>query len=529
MKSAARCLAVSLLLFVAGVRAQTPPPCSTFDNNTLNGWTPQFTLATVQTAGHPSPYADLRDQSGGSNFIAPPTFNGNWIAYAGGCGQLCFEINAINDGLATSNPERPQFTIFDNSTGKSATFRMNGIVEGSGWRTVCAPIGPLDSSGNLPSNGQGNWVFGTNTTAADWQNLITNVQGFRFSVDYASAGAQTEQLQLDNICFRPASCARAEFTMPNMCAGGQSAPVNQSVGATSSSWTFPGGNPASSTATAPSVSYAIPGTYPITLCINGGSAAPLCVTHNITVIPGPTVPAINGPDSACQKPATYCVAAQAGVTYTWAITPATAGTIVSTTATCATINWNGPAGVVIVTATNAQGCRAQRHLEVRACPTSPCCPNPTFRVDSTSLVRIGPAWVFQPVISAPSARRVVVDIIRASTTRTGGVCPAVPAFAPVITAVRPTVAATPLVPMQTVPNSFEAIWQGTAVPLAGIRFPMDVQIPNLGPNCADTVNLCVKYTVSDGECRTCERIECYSFGRNNIIDDPTVSTSTAVN
>jgi hypothetical protein len=284
-----------------------------------------------------------------------------------------------------------------------------------------------------------------------------------------------------------------------------------------------------SAATAPIVTYSTPGTFPITLCINGGTAAPLCITKNITVIPSSAVPPINGPTTACQKPATYCVTAQAGVTYTWVIVPSTAGTIASTTATCATINWNGPAGVVVVTATNAQGCRAQRRLEVGACPTSPCCPNPAFRVDSASLVRVGPAWVFRPVISAPSARRVVVDIIRASTTRTGGVCPAVPAFAPVITAVRPTVAATPLVPMQAVPNSFEAIWQGTAVPLSGIAFPMDVQIPNLGANCADTVNLCVRYTVSDGECRTCERIECYSFRRNNIIVDPNVNTSTAVN
>jgi hypothetical protein len=55
-----------------------------------------------------------------------------------------------------------------------------------------------------------------------------------------------------------------------------------------------------------------------------------------------------------------------------------------------------------------------------------------------------------------------------------------------------------------------------------------VQTPNLGPNCADIVNLCVKYTVSDGECRTRERIEGYSLRRSTIINDPT-NTSTAVN
>ena len=529
MKYTVRCFALSLLLFVVGVRAQAPAPCSTFDNNSLGGWTAQSTTAAVKTEGHPS-YADLNDQSGASNFVAPPAFRGNWITFAGGCGELCFEINVVDDGLQTSLAERPQFTI-SNGNGKTASFRVNGIVEGSGWHTVCAPIGPLDSNGNLPSNGQGNWVLGANTTAGDWQNLITNVQDFRFAVDFASSPSPTEHLQLDTICFRQAGCARAEFTMANMCTGGQSTPVLQSVGATSSSWSFPGGNPASSTAAAPTVSYSSPGTHPITLCINGGTAAPLCVTHNITVTPSPTVPAIIGPDTACQKPATYCVAAQAGVTYTWAIVPSTAGTIVSTTATCATINWNGPAAVVVVTATNAQGCRAQRRLEARACPTNPCCPNQTFRINSASLVtpRIGTALVFRPVISAPSARRVVVDIIRASTTRVSGTCPAVPAFAPVITAVHPTVAATPLAPTQPVPNSFEAIWQGSAVSLSSVAFPMVVQLPGLGLNCADTVNLCVKYTVTDGECRTCERIECYSFPRSNTIDiNPNVTTTTSV-
>lgn len=515
-----------LLLVVSAAPAQLPPPCTTFDNNTLNGWTLQNTTANVLTVtGHPTPVVDLRDQANASNFIAPASYHGNWLTLSGGCGQLCFQVNVINDGLPTSGPVTPSFTIV--SGPNRAFFRTNGIVEGSGWHNVCAPIGPLDSNGNLPSNGQGTWTL----ASGSWPSLITNVQSMQFAVDFAGSSAQTEHLLLDNICFRPASCAKADFAVKNICAGEQASYVNQSTGATSSSWSFPGGNPASSTAASPTVTYPTPGTFAATLCINGGTAAPLCVTKNIIVHPRPPAPVITGPNTACQKPATYCVTPQPGITYSWAIVPPAAGTIVSTTATCATVNWNAPGGgVIVATATSAQGCKTSSRMEVKPCPVSPCCPQPSFTVTSARLVRVGPSWVFRPVISAPSARRVVIQIIRASTTNTVGACPSVPAFAPVVTAVGAASPAVPLTPGQTVPGSFDAFWQGNAaVALANVTFPMTVQVPNLGPACADTVNLCVKYTISDGECRTCERIECYSFRRSNIIDDPTVSTTTVVN
>lgn len=510
-----------LLLFIAAMARGQTPPCTNFDDNTLDGWTAQNSNATIKTDGRDTPYADIGDLNGPSNFIAPAQFQGNWLTHFGGCGQLCFDINVIDDGLPTSSAQ-PNFTITDSSN-HSAQFHTNGIVEGSGWKTACAPIGPLDGNGKLPSNGQGTWVLLPGTTLANWQALITNVAKFQFAVDFAGAAAITEHIELDNICFRPATCPKPDFTVKNICAGDQAAYVNASVGATSNNWTFAGGNPTSSTAAAPAVTYANAGTFTTKLCINGATSGPLCVTKNIVVNPRPAVPTITGPTSACQKPTTYCVAAQPGVTFAWSIVPPTAGTITATTATCATVNWNASGGVIVVTATNVQGCKSTARLEA-TCPISPCCDNPPFKVISGSLVNVGGGWQFRPVISAPSARRVLIDIIRASTTKTSGTCASVPAFAPTVTAINPTIPATPLAPTVAIPGSFEGIWQGPPsppTPLANVTFPLTVQIPGLSLlTCSDTVNLCVKYTVTDGECRTCERIECYSFPRGTNPNNP---------
>jgi hypothetical protein len=179
------------------------PPCSAFEGTSTDGWTAVNSTATIASAGGRK-YVDVRDGSGASNFVAPASYGGNWFQLGGGCGSICFDISVIDDGLPPGATSRPYFVISD-TKGRSATFQANPIAEGSGWRTVCAPVGPL-IDGQLPMNGQGTWSYGANTSAASWGALLNNVQTFRIAVDFAGSSA-AERLALDNICFRPVKCA----------------------------------------------------------------------------------------------------------------------------------------------------------------------------------------------------------------------------------------------------------------------------------------------------------------------------------
>ena len=61
------------------------------------------------------------------------------------------------------------------------------------------------------------------------------------------------------------------FVAPvTICAGTTLTYTNSSIGATSYTWTFPGGNPATSTATNPSITYNTPGTFNVIL--NGANS-----------------------------------------------------------------------------------------------------------------------------------------------------------------------------------------------------------------------------------------------------------------
>ena len=506
------------ILIAALAFGQVPLPCSTFETG-LNNWTTENAGATVQT-GHGGHYADVTDSSGGSNFVAPASYLGNWLQRINNCGELCFDVNIIDDGLTTSLPQSVAFEIKDN-LGHRAMFRHTSVVEGTGWHSYCAPIGPL-VSGNLPNNGQGTWTM-LNGTTNDWTTLIQNVTSLKFVVDFASSGAQTEHFQLDNVCFKANTCAKADFLAVNACAGDQVTFINQSTGATSSQWQIQGGTPNNSTATSPTVVFNSPGTFTVKLCVNGGTTSPLCITKTVIISPKPAVPIVSGPTTTCQNPGPYCVTnPQSGVTYTWS---ATNGTPAPVTGTCTSIQWSSGSGIVAVTATNAAGCKVTKRFEVLPCnPHNPCCEVPSFKVVSWQVQLVSGNYVFTPVLSTSvPVKRVVVDLISANITYASSACGTPHTYPPGISAALSTVPPTtpPLNPWQPVINSSEAVWSSTtAVPLTNVGFPMNLILPPHG-SCNDTIHFCVKYSVTDANCRTCEIVQCYDYTRPWGIDHPT--------
>lgn len=109
------------------------------------------------------------------------------------------------------------------------------------------------------------------------------------------------------------------------------------------SWNFPGGTPATSTQQNPSVSYAAPGVYDVTLTTTnsyGSNTMTKASYINVNTVPAaPTTP--TGETALCQNPANtiYSTTAVIGNTYTWELTPASAG-ILTPNGASVTVDWN---------------------------------------------------------------------------------------------------------------------------------------------------------------------------------------------
>jgi PKD repeat protein len=103
---------------------------------------------------------------------------------------------------------------------------------------------------------------------------------------------------------------------PTVCAGSCRTFSNSTQYATSYQWSFPGGNPSSSTLTNPNVCYSTPGQYSVTLtAFNSYGSAVLTQTNYISVGPVPVVSA-SLPFSICSGQSTMLYAYGAN-TYTW--------------------------------------------------------------------------------------------------------------------------------------------------------------------------------------------------------------------
>ncbi|MCW5900099.1 MAG: T9SS type A sorting domain-containing protein [Flavobacteriales bacterium] len=104
---------------------------------------------------------------------------------------------------------------------------------------------------------------------------------------------QPNTLQLTGVLLPDALCA-AEFSHGSntFCAGGSITFQDLSFHAvTSRTWEFPGGTPATSTSANPTVTYAEPGTYQVTLTVSDGvNTMSTTMQQAVTVLPSPGVP-----------------------------------------------------------------------------------------------------------------------------------------------------------------------------------------------------------------------------------------------
>ena len=143
-------------------------------------------------------------------------------------------------------------------------------------------------------NNNGFWLFGGMDYAGrEWNDL------WKFSAE-------------DSTCGFCAVLPLALFNSPNtICPGTCTDFINQSLGATSYVWSFPGGNPSTSTDVSPNICYNAPGTYSVSLiATNNLSSDTLTLNNYITVYPFPI------PQGILQSGDTL-ISNQGSVTYQW--------------------------------------------------------------------------------------------------------------------------------------------------------------------------------------------------------------------
>ena len=104
-----------------------------------------------------------------------------------------------------------------------AAFVPNIVISDSdgsnpGWHRICAPLVPLDSKGNLPSNVNGTWYMaspnnilgglpplpGPPSPDSAWDDLITDITAIQLPVDFT--GNPAERIGYDNICMVEKDC-----------------------------------------------------------------------------------------------------------------------------------------------------------------------------------------------------------------------------------------------------------------------------------------------------------------------------------
>ena len=136
-----------------------------------------------------------------NNWIFNSTdFNGNWVQFNGAGNQFCFDFKLFaGSGGSTYAPLRIYNGINPVQSTLRARFELNSLINvADGWQTICTPIGPEDTNGNLPSNVYGTWVMEVGT---DWDTLIQDVKGIGHLLDIGIS--PEESYGFDNICFAP--------------------------------------------------------------------------------------------------------------------------------------------------------------------------------------------------------------------------------------------------------------------------------------------------------------------------------------
>jgi len=158
-----------------------------------------------------------------------------------------------------------------------------------------------------------------------------------------------------------APTASFTYTPSNICQGSQVQFTNTSQNATSYSWSFPGGNPSTSTQTNPTVTFNTAGTYTITLTAYNGTLSNT-YTHSITINPLPNISITASPTNICSGSSSTLTASGA-TNYQWSHSLGTNSTV--------TVYPSSSTTYTVTGTTNGCSATATSFINVFASPQAP--------------------------------------------------------------------------------------------------------------------------------------------------------------
>lgn len=247
------------------------------------------------------------------------------------------------------------FSQYDNTYSDTLEVRLSTDC-GSTWNSIYLKGGTTLATAPNVTTSQ------FTPTATQWRKEGINLNSYAgqssVMVAFVNRGHYGQALYLDNvnITFTALATPTANFTNPsNACAGTTVNYTNTSSSATSYTWTFQGGNPATSSATNPSVSYAMAGVYSTTL-VASGSNGTNSVVNTITINAVPVLSTNAVPPAICAGNNTS-ITASGAISYTWSTGSNSNPLVIS------------PASTSIITLTGSNGfCSANSSVTISVNP-----------------------------------------------------------------------------------------------------------------------------------------------------------------
>jgi PKD repeat protein len=344
--------------FTEGFTGTTFPPAGWSLINTDGGattWSRNATIGVSPTAGNSMLFDNYNfDDRGNQDEMRTPRLNFNGVSSTSLTFHVAYapydatfhdglEVLVSSDcGLTFTSVYSKSNTVLATATATTAAFTPTA----GQWRLETVDLNAYDGMSNI-------------------------IVAFRNLAGYGN------RLFVDNINLNGTVAApmpEASFTASSstVCAGSSVTFTNTSTNATSYSWSFTGGTPATSTATNPTVTYSSPGIYTVSLTATNSTGSDTeTITDMITVTGPPAAPgSITGLNTVCanQTGVTYTVSSVSGASsYTWSV-PSGATITSGQGTTSVTVNYGTSGGNITVTASNSCGTSSASSLAVTVNP-----------------------------------------------------------------------------------------------------------------------------------------------------------------
>jgi PKD repeat protein len=278
------------------------------------------------------------------------------------------------------------------SSSRSDTLEILASTDcGATWTTVY-----LKGGSNLSTVSSQNNAF--TPTNSQWRNDAVNITAYAGQPDmifsFKNHNHHGNYLWIDNINISGtvnAPPVAAFTTAGNVCMNNTMAFNDiSSPSATSWSWTFPGGNPSSSSAQNPTVNFSTAGTYTVSL-VSTNAFGNDSTSQVITVLPSPTANA--GVDTSFCSTTYVQLNASGGVAYNWSPSTGMSNALIASPGIYMTAS-----ATFSVTVTDINGCSAidSVHVTILPLPGFSVVANPTSMClgDTASLICNNPAWTY---------------------------------------------------------------------------------------------------------------------------------------